>query len=150
MFFYCYPINHSNLFLLLYKFSIFLPLFIKFFFYCYSIDHSNLLHLTFFYFFSLSFFYCYPINHSNLFFQLYKFSIFYLFLLSFFYYYPINHSNLFLLLYWYKLFLTIRPIRPKVIHYKMDYLLKVNQTLWKTQAQFLPYILWPKFDHSHV
>ena len=37
------------------------------------------------------------------------------------------------------MFLTIRPLKPKVIHYKMDYLLKVDQTLWKTQTQFLPY-----------
>ena len=39
------------------------------------------------------------------------------------------------------MFLTIRPIRPKVIHYKMDYLLKVDQTLWKAEVQLLPYIL---------
>ena len=109
---------HSNV-----AFNIFLPIFIKFFFYCY------------------------PIDHSNLFLLLYKFSIFYLFLLSFFYCYPIDHISLFLPLYWYELFLTIRP---KVIHYKMDYLLKVDQILWKTQVKFLPYILWPKFDHSHM
>ena len=73
-FLYYYPIDHSNLFLLLYKFSIF-------------------------YLFLLSIFYCYPIDHSNLFLLLYKFSIFYLFLLSIFYFYPIDHSNFFLLLY---------------------------------------------------
>ena len=67
-FFYCYPINHSNLFLLSYKFSIFYLFLLSFFFYRYPINHSNLLH-----------FYCYLINHSNLFLLLYKFSIFYLF-----------------------------------------------------------------------
>ena len=100
--------------------------------------HSNVAFNIFFYLISFNFFYHYPIDHSNLFLLLYKFSIFYLFLLSFFYCYSIDHSNLFLLLYWYKLFLTIRLIRPKVIYYKMDYLLKVDQTLWKTQTQLLP------------
>ena len=41
LFFYCYPIDYSNLFLLLYKFSIF-QLFLLSFFYCYPIDDSNL------------------------------------------------------------------------------------------------------------
>ena len=40
IFFYCYPIDYSNLFLLLYKFSIF-QIFLLSFFYCYPIDHSN-------------------------------------------------------------------------------------------------------------
>ena len=77
-----------------------------------------MLHLVFFTFFSLNFYYCYSIDHNNLFLLSYKFSIFYLFLLSIFYGHPIDHSNFFLLLYqiWF-------------VHYKMDYLLKVDQTL---------------------
>ena len=97
------------------------------------LPHGTLiLHLAFFYLFSLSIFYCFLIDYCNLFLLLYKFSIFYPFLLNIFYCYPINHSNFFYYYIKYGLFLTIRP---KVIHYKMDYILKVDQTLWKTQAQ---------------
>ena len=62
--------QHSNV-----AFSLFLPLFINFF-YCYPIDHSNLFLLSYkfsiFYLLLLSFFYCYPIDHSNFFLLLYK------------------------------------------------------------------------------
>ena len=48
----------------------------------------------------------------------------------------------------YELVLTIGPNRPKAIHYKTDYLLKVDQTLWKTQTLLLPQYIYTKVETS--